>query len=202
MGSNRRATAQVDIGSWFGPEFSDQRVPTLDEVLELCQGKIRVNIELKYYGHDQQLEQRVIDLVKAHGMDNDVVIMSLKKAGIDKFKRLQPDWPAGLLTAKAVGDLSRVEVDFLAVNVGLATPSFIRAVHRRNKQVYVWTVNDALTMSTMMAHGVDNIITDRPALALTVKRERMKLNPIERILLQLAAVIGASTNVDLTIDDV
>ena len=141
-------------------------MPTLDDVLQLCQGKIRVNIELKYYGHDQQLEQRVIDIVNAHGMDDGVVIMSLKKSGIDKFKQLQPDWPAGLLTATAVGDLSRVEADFLAVNVQLATPSFVRAVHRRGKRVFVWTVNDPLTMSIMMGRGVDSIITDQPAMAL------------------------------------
>ena len=32
----------------------------LAEVLDACKGKVGVNIELKYYGHDQQLEQRVV----------------------------------------------------------------------------------------------------------------------------------------------
>ena len=44
--------AEIDIGSWFAPEFADQRVPSLAEVLDECKGKIKVNIELKYYGHD------------------------------------------------------------------------------------------------------------------------------------------------------
>ncbi len=58
----------IDIGSRFGPEFKDERVPTLGEVLDECKGKIRVNIELKYYGHDQQLEQRVVDVVESREM--------------------------------------------------------------------------------------------------------------------------------------
>ena len=50
---------EVDIGSWFGEEFSEERIPTLDQVLRLCRDRIRVNIELKYYGAQQQLEKRV-----------------------------------------------------------------------------------------------------------------------------------------------
>ena len=36
----------IDIGSRFAPEFKDERVPTLGEVLDECKGKIQVNIEL------------------------------------------------------------------------------------------------------------------------------------------------------------
>ena len=45
---------EIDVGSWFDPRFSGERVPTLVEVLEAARGKAHVVIELKYYGHDQQ----------------------------------------------------------------------------------------------------------------------------------------------------
>ena len=77
----------IDIGSYFGPAFSSERVPTLAEVLDACRGRVRVNIELKYYGHDQNLEQKVVDLVEEHEMVDDVVIMSLNADGVRKFKR-------------------------------------------------------------------------------------------------------------------
>ena len=57
-------TRAIDIGSWFAPEFSSERLPTLEEVLELARGKARVDIELKYYGHDEQLEARVVSIVE------------------------------------------------------------------------------------------------------------------------------------------
>ena len=49
----------LDIGSSFGPEFVGEPVPTLEEVLMRAKGRAKVVIELKYYGHDQQLEERV-----------------------------------------------------------------------------------------------------------------------------------------------
>ena len=57
----------VDIGSKFSAEFADQRIPTLEEVLLACKGKVGVNIELKHYGYARQLEQRVIDQIEAKG---------------------------------------------------------------------------------------------------------------------------------------
>ncbi|QDU40107.1 Glycerophosphoryl diester phosphodiesterase [Maioricimonas rarisocia] len=180
----------VDIGSWFGPDFADQRVPTLEEVLLTCRGRIGVNIELKYYGHDVDLERKVIDLVEQHGMTDQIVIMSLKAAALRKVQALRPDWTVGLLTAVAAGDLTRADADFLAVSTKLATSAFVRRAHSRGKAVHAWTVNDARTMSTLISRGVDNIITDEPALAREVLEERAELSPVERALLELTILFG------------
>ncbi|MEA2114314.1 MAG: glycerophosphodiester phosphodiesterase [Thermodesulfobacteriota bacterium] len=181
---------EIDIGSWFDPKFSTERVPTLADVLEEVRGKARLLIELKYYGHDQQLEQRVVDIVEQAGMVDDVAIMSLKHEGIQKFKVLRPDWSTGLLLTKAIGDLSKLDVDFLAVNTAMATSGFIRRTQSAGKQVYVWTVNDQVSMSRMMSLGVDSIITDEPELARTVQTERSDLNSIERLLIHTAVLLG------------
>ncbi len=182
----------IDIGTHFDPGFSDERVPTLAEVLEACRGRVRLNIELKYYGHDQNLEQRVIDLVEQHKMQEDIVLMSLEPNGVRKAKRLRPEWTVGLLTGVAVGDVTRAEADFFAVSTKLATSSFIRAAHRKHKQVSVWTVNDPITMSMMISRGVDNIITDYPDLARRVLAERAAMSPVERMMLELAVFLGAT----------
>lgn len=182
--------ATIDIGSWFASEFSDQRVPTLEEVLELCRGRARVTIELKYYGHNDRLEERVAEIVEALDMESEVIVMSLKRDMVAAMKSLRPDGTVGLLTAKAVGDLTRMEADFLAVNTGMATLRFVRAAQRANKDVYVWTVNDALGMSAMMSRGVDGVITDDPALAKAVLAWRQELNPAERAILSLTYWFG------------
>lgn len=182
--------AEIDIGSWFGTEFRGERVPTLAEVLERCNGKIRVDIELKYYGHDQQLEQRVVDLVEQHDMAKEVLIMSLKYDKLAKVRALRPDWTCGLLSSITLGDLSEFDVDFLAVNVAKAKRSFIRRAHSDGKKVYVWTVNDPFAMSTMLSRGVDGLITDNPVLALRVLEMRRGLNPLERLLLGIGSGVG------------
>lgn len=179
---------EIDVGSWFDAKFSTERVPTLAKVLEMARGHSHVVIELKYYGHDQQLEQRVVDIVEQAGMVNDVSIMSLKYAGIKKFRKLRPKWTIGLLTSAALGNLAKLDVDFLAVNMGMATPGFIRRTHENGKQVYVWTVNDRLSMSRMMSLGVDGIITDEPEMARQVISERSDLSAVERLLAHTAVL--------------
>jgi glycerophosphoryl diester phosphodiesterase len=181
---------QIDVGSWFDPAFSGERVPTLAQVVEEIRGKSKLVIELKYYGHDEALEQRVVDVVEAAGMAEDVVVMSLKLPGIQKLKALRPEWNAGLLAATAVGDLSRLDVDFLAVNAGMATPRFIRRAQQAGKPVFVWTINDALSLSRWMSMGLDGVITDEPALAREVLAERASLSPAERLLLGAALFFG------------
>ncbi len=180
----------IDVGSWFAPKFKDQRVPTLGEVLDECKGKAGVNIELKYYGHDEQLEQRVADIVEAHGMTSDIVIMSLKLDAVEKMKSIRPDWKVGLLMSVSVGDLKNLDIEFLAVNASFANRGFVHSAHNLDREVYVWTVNDAPTMSIMMSRGVDSLITDKPALARSVLEQRAKLSVPERLLLELAAMLG------------
>jgi glycerophosphoryl diester phosphodiesterase len=171
----------IDIGSRFAPEFADQRVPTLREVLELARGHLGVFIELKYYGHDRELESKVVDLVESTGMVDHIVVMSLKYDGLRKTRELRPEWTYGLLTTVSVGDPTRMNLDFLAVNAETATLSLIRRAHARGKKVHVWTVNDPVQMSIMMSRGVDGIITDNPALAVRVKRVREEIGSLGRL---------------------
>jgi glycerophosphoryl diester phosphodiesterase len=179
----------MDVGSWFSPEFSGERIPTLREVLEMVRGRARVNIELKYNGHDVRLAERVVEVVEAAGMEQEVVLMSLSYDGVRQVRSLRPDWEVGFLSAAAVGNLARIDADFLAVSTRLATAGFIRSAHRAGKEVHVWTVNDRLGMSKMIGRGVDVIITDEPALARSVLKERSELTPVERLLVHFGSLL-------------
>jgi glycerophosphoryl diester phosphodiesterase len=180
----------INVGGWFGSEFRSERLPTLDQVLALCKGRTKVNIELKYYGTDARLAERVVEIVEAHEMANEIVVMSLKYDAVRQMKALRPDWSTGLLTAVAVGNLTGVDADFFAVNANLATRRFVRQAHLSGKQVHAWTVNDVVGMTALISRGVDNLITDEPALALAVLRHRARLSPSERLLVKVALIVG------------
>ena len=180
----------LDVGAWFGPEFAGEGVPTLAQVLEEVKGRARLLIELKYYGHDENLEQRVVDIVEAADMIDQVAFMSLKLKGVEKMKSLRPQWQVGLLAATALGDLSKLDVDFLALSQGAVTSRFIKRSHSAGKQVMVWTVNDVLSMNKWMSMGVDGVITDEPALARQVLSDREKMSSAERLLLSAALFFG------------
>jgi glycerophosphoryl diester phosphodiesterase len=183
--------ASVDIGSYAGPQFSSERVPTLAQALATCKGVSRVDIELKYYGHNERLEERVVELVEAAGMQDAIVTMSLSRDMVEKMKRLRPAWTSGLLSAKAIGDLSGVRADFLAVEKGMATRRFIRRAHRAGKPVYVWTLDDPARMVRMMGLGVDGIITNRPGVAREVVERYARMSEAERLFLFVMTTLGA-----------
>ncbi|MGC9419636.1 MAG: glycerophosphodiester phosphodiesterase [Rhodovulum sp.] len=178
--------ADIDIGSWFDPAYAEERTPTLRQVLDAAKGRGKVLIELKYYGHDVALESRVAEIVEDMGMAEDVGVMSLKIPGVRKMHALRPDWPYGILAATALGDLSKLEADFLAVNTGQASLELIRRTHGQGKKLYVWTVDDPVTMVRMISMGVDGLITNEPALARQVMEARNILSTVERLLLWLS----------------
>lgn len=186
---------EIDIGTWYSPDFADQRVPTLAEVLALCKDKVGVNIELKYYGHDQMLEQRVADIVDQAGMNDQVMAMSLKRPGVEKMKSIKPEWKVGLLMSVAAGNMKKLEADFLAINATFADPLVIDEAHDNGKQVFVWTVNDAATMSAMISRGVDGLLTDKPALARSVLKQRAEMNAPQRLLLEFSGLLGIEPKV-------
>jgi len=181
---------KIDIGSWFDPKFAGEKIPTFKEVLQEVKGKVKVLIELKYYGHDDALEQKVVDIVEEMGMSKDVAVMSLKPEQVTKIKALRPEWKSGILLSKVVGDISKMDVDFLAVNLGMMHPSFIKRTHAVGKKLYVWTADDPLTIFRMLTYGADGIITNEPEIARKVIEARKNLKPIERLILHTAVILG------------
>jgi len=185
----------VDIGTYFAPSFASERVPTLAEALAACKGVSRVDIELKDYGHNDRLEERVVELVEAAGMEDQIVTMSLSRGMVAKMKSLRPGWTAGLLTAKAIGDLTGVPADFLAVEKAMATRRFVRSAHRAGKPVYVWTVDDPARMIRMIGLGVDGLITNRPDVAREVVDRYARMTQAERLFLFVMTTLGAEPDV-------
>ncbi len=195
--ATRADLQDLDIGSWFDPEFADQRVPTLREALLRAKGRAGVVIELKYYGHAQQLEPRVVEIVEQTGMESQIQLMSLKLDGVRKTAALRPSWEYGLLNTAAIGDLTRLEnIDFLALNAAAATPAQIRRAHKRGMKVYVWTVNDPVQMSVMISRGADGLITDYPDVAQRVLELREELSVIGNVLVWIAGETGLLHGVD------
>ncbi|WP_270730268.1 glycerophosphodiester phosphodiesterase [Shimia sp. Alg240-R146] len=180
----------IDIGSWFDSAFAQERAPLLVDVLRAAKDKSGVLIELKYYGHDEKLEQRVAEIVEAEGMVDQVEIMSLKYDAVEKMRALRPDWSIGLLASASLGQMWNLNADFLAVNSATTSHRLVRESHAVGKKVYVWTVNDPLAMSAMISMGVDGLITDEPELARLVLSERRDLSGPERLVLGLAGYIG------------
>ncbi|MEM1448291.1 MAG: glycerophosphodiester phosphodiesterase family protein [Planctomycetota bacterium] len=182
--------ADMDIGSWFDPRFAGERVVTLAEVLEHARDRVRVVIELKYYGRQVRLEERVAEIVERAGMVDQVEIMSLSRDGLRRFRAIRPGWPSGLLSTASLGDLTQLGHDFLALNSVAASRKTVHRAHQRGTRVYAWTINDPVQMWALISRGVDGLITDRPGLARDVLELRESTGPIARFVVWMSAETG------------
>ena len=182
----------IDIGSYRDPRYAAERVPTLAEALAVCKGRCKVLVELKSYGHNQHLEERVVQIVEAAGMVNQCEFMSMDHDMARKIKQLRPSWRVGFLVAKGMGDLTELNGDFLAVEASMASRRFIRRAHRAGQDVYIWTVNDAAWMLVGLTRGVDGLITDHPDVARRVIAARARMSDPQRLLVALLIRFGAS----------
>jgi glycerophosphoryl diester phosphodiesterase len=181
----------IDIGSHAGSQFHDQRVATLAEALAACKGS-RILVELKSYGHNDQLEERVAKVVEDAGMVKECDYMSLDHDMVRKMKQIRPSWRVGALAAKTMGDITTLGADFVAVEARMATRRFVRRAHRAGQEVYVWTVDDPAWMLSAMSKGVDGLITNKPALAREVVARRARMSDAERILVAMLVRFGES----------
>lgn len=182
----------VDVGFAWGPRFAGERVPTLDEVLDVAAGKIRLLIELKSYGSDPQpLVAGVVQALRDHNMLRSAAVISLNYRETQMVRQLEPRVSTGFIASAALGDISRLNVDFLAVSRRQATDALIGAAHAQGKEVYVWTVDNPREMSVLIDRGVDGILTNEPATLAHLLNERSRLSIPERLLLRFRSLARA-----------
>jgi glycerophosphoryl diester phosphodiesterase len=179
----------LDAGSWFSSDFKGEHIPTLAQALELAHNKIKLNIELKFNGRDQQLVESVVKIIRDHKFDAQCVITSLNYDGLIKVKKLNPDLKTGFIIAKSIGNMFRVDTDFLSLASGIVNADVVAAARKRKMEVHVWTVNRPDGLSYFINLGVDNIITDYPAKLVAVINERASLNDVEKFLLVAADML-------------
>ncbi len=183
---------EIDIGSWFAPEFSRERIATLQEAMEVARGRIKLNIELKFNRSDPTLAEKVGHLIQRNGFAADCVVSSLNFPALTEIKRVVPDLTTGFIVFQAVGNLSKMDADFLSLNAARATPSLVRDVHRRGKEVHVWTVDEPSHVLSMLEVGVDNIITGDPQGVRRLLETWQELSDSEKIAVMLRNLIAGT----------
>ncbi|KQQ69174.1 glycerophosphodiester phosphodiesterase family protein [Microbacterium sp. Leaf320] len=71
-----------------------------------------------------------------------------------------------LSPARALRDIDALQIPERHSGLRILTPALLRAAHRHDVEVHVWTVNDADDMRRLVAFGVDGVVSDRADLAL------------------------------------
>ena len=164
---------RLDAGSWFGPTFKNERIPTLEEVLAAFGQAIILNIELiDFQILNKPLPLRVAKLIQQYDLSQRVMISSFNPLALIRFHRLLPQVPIALNAFGGVrGKIARSKIiewiGCAALHPVLedATPALVNQMHRRGIRVHPHTVNHVEDMLHMVDLQVDGFFTDDPTLA-------------------------------------
>lgn len=173
----------LDNGSFFSTEFSNTRIPTFSQVLELCKNKVYLNIEIKKTKHDEGVEQKVIDLIHKYGFEANCNITSLDYKVIENVKKLDPTIKTVYTTTIAYGELIDLKAaNSFSIESTFVNKSLIRNMRKHDKEIFVWTVSNENQMQKMIDLKVDAIITNDPVLCQTLIREAVTPDQIKNFI--------------------
>ncbi len=144
-----------------------EKIPTLNEVLNFIDKRVKVNIELKGANTTKPVCELVEDYIKKKGWKyDDFLISSFDHYKLEEVNRLNPNIKIGaLIVGIPIGFAEFAErVNAYSVNLcmGSINQEFVNDAHDRGLKVYVWTVNDLDDIERMRSLGVDGIFSNFP----------------------------------------
>lgn len=146
-----------------------QSIPTLEEVFEEFGGRFIINVELKNYSSIfDGLPIEAAKMVKKHQLGESVIVSSFNPFNLPRFHKRMPEVDLGLLTQpnaakKWVWRLFKY--DALHPHFSDVDQVLVASLHRRNRKVNVWTVDDPSEIKRLAGLKVDSIITNDPKAA-------------------------------------
>jgi len=164
---------KFDAGSWFDQRFSDQQIPTLEEVLAFASGKIAVNIEIKTGAVTDQLkggiEEKSLELVREHNMEDHVLFSSFNYNALQHLKELEPEIPVALLYNRGWYNrllphqlLKQFKADAFNCSYRQLTKRRLADLRTHDIPSFIYTVNRESKMRKLINAGVKGIFTNKP----------------------------------------
>jgi len=166
---SRLTLAQVkalDAGSWFGPRFAGQRIPTLAELLSAYGGKVVIRLEVKA----RDIEAQLVAQVKRVGGLPLIEFSSFSPESVARLCALLPEAKVGHLVstidAEMIAEARARGVRFLSVQADALSAEAVRAGRAAGLEVGAWGVNDDQLLAKVISLGVDSFTTNWPDRAL------------------------------------
>ena len=164
------------------------QVATLDEALDLLQGRALLNVDLKGEGH----ESAVLAALRARGIIDDVIVSSTIAGSLRAVRNIEPTirtgishpqnhsaagqpllrpvvrlavrWMRRTMPRRIAGVMADAHASAVMLNYHFVTAATVQSVHRAGRRIFVWTVDDTADMQRIRALGVDGITSNRPDL--------------------------------------
>lgn len=141
-------------------------IPTLEQALAFCKGRIDLNIEIKESPYNKDIEKEIVSLLEEYDYVEHCVIAATDTSYLKKIKARNKDIQTVYLLSVAYGSYAGLDyIDGVSIKSSFLTRKLVHDIHDNGKSVYAWTVNQSSEMERMYSLGIDSLITDYPSQA-------------------------------------
>lgn len=159
---NAEALQSLDAGRWFSPQFSGERIPTLEQVLQRVGEQVRINIEIK----SGAAGEAVLALLQRYPKTR-VLVSSFDHRLLAQLRQRAPQLPLGFLIESPWWRLSlrRAQAsgaESFHPRQELVNRPLLQACHRAGIKVYPWTVDGPARQDELRRLGCDGLFTNLP----------------------------------------
>jgi len=140
-----------------------QRIPTLEEALEIASGSIGVILELKVEG----IGAEACAIVKRSGFSGAVIYASFLGPELRRVRQADPNATLMVLLPRQlprdpIAEALALNASLVGLHFSTLTPPLLQTYHNLDRRVFVYTVNDPADIARMRDFGVDGIVSDFP----------------------------------------
>lgn len=189
---------KFDVGSKPHPRFPQQQKiktykPLLRELIDSVKASMMTrrrpfpyfNIETKttaatdhrFHPEPETFVELLMQVIREKDISDQCIIQSFDIRTLQYLRQHYPSMATALLIEE--GDERSIDTQLKTLgftpsiyspHYSLATPATIQTCHQRGMKIIPWTVNDLTTMQTLVANGVDGLISDYPNLYVDLKQ--------------------------------
>lgn len=156
---------QLDAGSWFDPKFAGEKIPTLDQVLQVCRGKIDVLLDLKESG--EEYANKVAAAIKEHGEESRTIVGVRSVEQAKQFRQLLPKSRQLGLMAKAdeIEAYATAGVEMIRLwPKWLTDETLVSRVKQAKVKLHLnGTLGEEAEVRELLKHKPDSLSADDPA---------------------------------------
>jgi glycerophosphoryl diester phosphodiesterase len=167
--SSLAAIRNCDAGSWFGPGFAGEKVPTLDEALALAaELGLGANIEIKSdRGREYATAAAVAAAIQSlRGHAPALLVSSFQLPALIALGELAPPTPLGVLFRLVPRGWAELARRLGAIMIGAdhrrLRPRRVAAIRAAGFQLAAFTVNDPARARLLFEWGVTSVFSDAP----------------------------------------
>ena len=170
-----RRLKTMDAGVWYGPEYAEQNVPSLSEVIRRFRDRqttrrhlVGLVVELKTLrGSGGSLADAVVAILMRENFADRCLIISFDAVALQEVRSAHKTVPTGLLFSEdteegRLAQAKAIGAQAIFPRKTWVTARGVAAAHKAELTVGTWTCNTKNEMKRMITCGVDAIATNFP----------------------------------------